>query len=55
MKCNVISQDNASNINLLNNGRKSSGKRTENFDARLFYIKDLIGNDYVLSNGKDDF
>ena len=40
-------QDNTSTIKLLNDGRESSGKRTRHLDVRLFYVKDLIGNDEV--------
>ncbi len=39
---NVLFQDNKSTIQLANNGRWSSSKRTKHIKARYFYIKDRI-------------
>ena len=47
VKCNIMFQHNTSTIKLLNNGEKSSGKRSRHFDIRIFYVKDLIRNDEV--------
>lgn len=47
IKLNVIFQDNASAIKLLENGKESSGKRTRHFDIRLFYVADLINSKEV--------
>jgi hypothetical protein len=44
---NVVYQDNTSTMELVNNGKVSSGKRTINFDIKLFYITDLISRDEV--------
>ena len=45
----VISfQDNTSIIKLLENGRRSEGKRTRHFDIRLFHTKDLIDRKEVV-------
>jgi hypothetical protein len=39
---NIILQDNTSTIQLENNGRRSSGKRTRHINIRYFYITDQI-------------
>ena len=44
VKLNVIFQDNASSIKLLEHGKESSGKRTRHFDARLFCVTDLMSS-----------
>ena len=43
MQCHCT-RDDVSTVNLLNNGRESSGKRARHICMRLFYVKDLIGN-----------
>ena len=47
MKLNIVYQDNTSTINLQKNGKPSSGKRTRNFDIKLFCITDLISRNEV--------
>ena len=42
IKKNKIYQNNTNTINLENNGKVSSGKRTRHFDIRLFYITNLM-------------
>jgi hypothetical protein len=39
---NIILQDNTSTIQLENNGRRYSGKRTRHINIRYFYITDQI-------------
>jgi hypothetical protein len=39
---NIILQDNTSTIQLENNGKRSSGKRTRHINIRYFYITDQI-------------
>ena len=39
---NILYQDNKSTIQLQNNGKESSGKRTRLFDMKCFYVTDLI-------------
>jgi hypothetical protein len=45
---NIILQDNTSTIQLENNGRRSSGKRTRHINIRYFYITDQIKEGNVL-------
>lgn len=47
MKLNIIFQDNASVIKLIENGKDSSCKRTHHFNARLFHTTDLIAANEV--------
>ena len=44
---NVIYQDNTRTIKLAKNGKNSSGKRTQHFDIKYFYITDLINRKEV--------
>ena len=39
---NVIYQDNMSSLRLETNGMKSTGKRTQHFNLKLFCINDLV-------------
>jgi hypothetical protein len=39
---NILYQDNKSTMLLLNNGKRSSGKRTRAFDIRYFFLNDRI-------------
>ena len=45
VKVIVINQDNTSMMKLAQNGKASSGKRTSNFDIKLFFVTDLIHQD----------
>jgi hypothetical protein len=47
VKLNVVCQDNSSTMRLENNGKASSGKRTQHFHIKWFYITDLIARDEV--------
>ena len=52
---NILYQDNMSTINLAENGKHSSGKRTKHFDIKYFYITDLrnqqeVSVEYCSSN-----
>ena len=42
MNLNIVFQDNAITIKLVENGKLSSRKRTRHFEIRLFHITDLI-------------
>ena len=39
---NILYQDNKSTMLMLNNGKRSSGKRTRAFDIRYFFLTDRI-------------
>ena len=45
---NIIFHDNSSTINLEENGKFSSGKRTRHFDIRLLHVADLISRKEVV-------
>ena len=47
VKINIIYQDNTSTMKLQKNGKLSTGKRTRDFDIKLFYITDLINRDEI--------
>ena len=44
---NMVYQDNTSTIKQAENGKYSSGKRTQHFDTKYFYITDLINRKEV--------
>ena len=63
MTMNVIYRDNTSAMKLEENGKASSGKCTQHFNIKYFYITDLIerkkerkkeSTDIVLSSGCSD-
>jgi hypothetical protein len=48
VRLNIVCQDNTSSTRLENKGKASSGKRTRQFDIKMFYVTDLIARDKVL-------
>ena len=56
IKTNLLYQDNKSSILLLNNGKRSSSKRTKAFNIRYFFLtnqieKNHLAVEYCPSNG----
>ena len=47
MKVNIIYQDNISTMKLKNNGKAISGKRTQHYNIKYFYVTYLIRRDEV--------
>eukprot|EP00957_Ditylum_brightwellii_P007433 562532-Ditylum_brightwellii.AAC.1 len=41
VKLNTVCQDNESTLKLARNGKESSGKRTQHFDIKYFYVTEL--------------
>ncbi len=42
IESNILKQDNKSTILLVNNGKRSSSKRTRAFDIRYFFLTDQV-------------
>jgi hypothetical protein len=47
VKLNIIYQDITSSMKLEEIGKDSSGKRTQHFDIKYFYVTDLVGRKEV--------